>query len=433
MQPIGRNPHKLRILKNIVQSEYFQQVFTLSSGTSFAHLITVLSYFVLTQIYSPANIGDFSFFHSAIVILSILATATFEFAIVLPENRERGIGLLAVAVINTGIVTILLTLLAALLYPYLTALLNIKVGLLFFIIPGTFLVGIFNSLTYWYVRNNQYGELSKGKIVQSSTTAVAQIGSGILNWLSYGMIGGYVIGRTIANIYLFLRASFYNTRKILSGRYLIALAKKYSDQPKFIVFSRLLSQGALEVPVFLIAILFNNELLGYYGLAYRVLSVPSSFIGTSVGHVFYKHISLKYNKNSPITPFLLKTWGGLFITGLIPMVLLIFWGQELFQLVFGQTWGAAGKIATIMAPVLLIKFVTAPTEKAMLVFGQQRMVPLFSGIDFTGRVAGLYIGYLQSAFFWGVAYMVGFQLIAIFLLNTYILFLSKKNDNQEYR
>lgn len=418
-------------LKKLIKSEYIQQVFTLSSGTTFAHIITIVSYLILTKLYDPVHIGDFSFFHSAIVILSILATATFEFAIVLPNTDNRGAGVLAVSIISTTLFSLFLALIIILLNPYFAKWFDIDKSLLFYIIPGTFLVAIFNSLTYWYVRTDQYKKLSKGKIVQSSSTALAQIGSGILNWISYGMIGGYIIGRTIANVYLFIKTTFCRSKKILSSNYLLALVKKYSEQPKFIVFSRLLSQGALEIPVFLISILFNNELLGYYGLAYRVLSVPSSFIGNSVGHVFYKHLSLKHNKNLPTTPFLLRTWGGLFLTGIIPMILLFFWGEELFQLVFGQTWGAAGTIATIMAPVLLFKFVTAPTEKAMLVFGHQKMVPLFSAIDFVGRVSGLYLGYVQNAFFWGIAYMVGFQLIAIFLLNMYIFSLSRVNDKQK--
>lgn len=418
-------------LKN---NRYVNQIATLASGTSVAHLITMAAYLVITQLYDPVHIGDFSFFHSASVILVILGTLTYEYAIVLPKSKKNGLHLFA---LTLGLCILFSFLLYLIFFPFadlIAGYFNVS-GLVVFLIPlGVLFIGTFNALTYWLVRTDDYKSLSYGKILQSGSTAAFQILAGLGNWLSLGMIGGYLGGRFTANIYLLLRGQL--TKKVFahfSFKRLKVLARKYSEQPKFITISRLLSQGAIEIPVFLISFLFNNQLLGFYGLAYRLLSVPSSFLGTSVGHVSYKHFTDRYQKGQKITVFLLKTWGGLFVTGLLPMVLILFFGEDLFAFVFGEKWIAAGTIASIMAPVLLLKFVTAPTEKVLLVLNLQKVVPFFSFVDFVGRVSGLLIGYLYNDFYFGIILMTAFQGFAIILLNSYILYQVHKSDSTQNR
>ena len=424
----------MNFLSYLKNNRYVNQIATLASGTSAAHLITMVTYLIITQLYDPVHIGDFSFFHSASVILVILGTLTYEYAIVLPKAKRNGLHLFALTV---GLCLLFSLLLYLIFFPFANVIagyFNVS-GLVVFLIPlGVLFIGTFNALTYWLVRTDDYKSLSYGKILQSGSTAAFQIFAGLGNFLSLGMIGGYLGGRFAANVYLLKKGQL--TKKVFdqfSFVRLKALARKYSEQPKFISFSRLLSQGAIEIPVFLISFLFNNQLLGFYGLAYRLLSVPSSFLGTSVGHVSYKHFTERFQKGEMLTSFLLKTWGGLFIAGLLPMFLILFFGEDLFAFVFGEKWVEAGTIAAIMAPVLLLKFVTAPTEKVLLVLNLQKVVPFFSFIDFAGRVSGLLIGYLYSDFYLGIIMMTVFQGIAILLLNSYILYQVYSSDQRQNR
>lgn len=185
--------------------------------------------------------------------------------------------------------------------------------------------------------------------------------------------------------------------------------------------SNLLSYGALEIPVFIIGALFDQELLGFYALAFRVLSVPSAFIGNSVGQVFFKQLSDRYNREKLIQKFLYKTWGVLFLITIIPTLILIQWAEPIFAFVFGDQWITAGTIAVIMAPLLAIDFISAPTGKTLVVLEKQKVMPLFSLFNLLARAGGLLIGWYQNDLFLGLTYMVVGHILGLIIYNLYLI------------
>jgi O-antigen/teichoic acid export membrane protein len=149
--------------------------------------------------------------------------------------------------------------------------------------------------------------------------------------------------------------------------------------------------------------------------------VPSAFIGNSVGKVFFKQVSDRYNAEKLLRPFLLKTWGVLFLITIIPTTVLLIWSEPLFAFVFGEQWSTAGTIAMILAPLLAIDFISAPTGRTLIVLEKQKFMPLFSLINLIARAGGLFLGWYQSDFFMGLIYMVTGHIFGLIIYNLYLI------------
>ncbi len=413
----------LKILNKFKGSEYFKQVFTLASGTAFAQIITVLSYLFLARIYDPGEFGDFKFFESTALILSIIGTLAFEHAIVLPQRKEVALRIFKISIVFLIIWGIFCAITFWLFSNFLASNFEIKPILLLFTVVGLTVIGLVNTFGNWFIQQNKFRSLSIARILQASTTSFFQIIWGLNKLGSFGLIIGYLFGRIFSTVYYFLKSGI-PFRDFLStkSRELIQTAKNFKEQPQYVFPSKLVQQLAQEIPIILTSLLFNNLLLGFLALALKALASPTQFLGSSVGQVFYKHISDRFNNKEPFLKLLINTWKGLLLVGIIPFTSLLIWGKFIFGFIFGNEWIEAGQIASILAPAIFAYFIIGPTERAtFLVLGLQNKILIFSILDVIGKSIGMLIGFLENDYLLSIKLISGFQLITLIIMAVYIL------------
>ena len=418
----------MKYLTSISKSEYLKQIFSLASGTALAQLITLGSYLIITRLFSPNELGEFKFLESAAFLLAIIATLSYEHAIILPKKRKQALGILKIAC-----VLVFVTFLGCIFfwgiwriigYPFAN---NTHLLLIFYAMA---LISGINIFSNWFISQKQFLKLSIARIFQSFSTSILQIVFGFFSIGSFGLMIGYLSGRLISLLYLVCKAGI--TLKDITQHTISELKKivrKYIDQPKYILPSKLIQQIAVEIPFLLTPFLFDDYILGMFALARRALATPTQFLGVSVGQVYYKQISERVNEKKFIVPLLLKTWGGLTIISIIPFGLLLFIGESIFMLVFGADWQDAGKIASIMAPALFLYFIIGPTERAsFLALNLQHKALLFSIIDLIGKSTAMITGYFIGDFFMCILLMTVAQATTTVLIAFTILNQSKKTD-----
>src|SRR5688500_14561464 len=77
------------MLKKILpKGEFSKNVLTLLMGTGIAQIIPIAMAPVISRIYSPEDVGVFTVFLSISTIFSVIATARYELAIILPKSDE---------------------------------------------------------------------------------------------------------------------------------------------------------------------------------------------------------------------------------------------------------------------------------------------------------------------------------------------------------
>lgn len=418
----------MKYLTSISKSEYLKQIFSLASGTALAQLITLGSYLIITRLFSPNELGEFKFLESAAFSLAIIATLSYEHAIILPKKRKQALGILKIAC-----VLVFVTFLGCIFfwgiwriigYPFTN---NTHLLLIFCAMA---LISGINIFSNWFISQKQFLKLSIARIFQSFSTSILQIVFGFFSIGSFGLMIGYLSGRLISLLYLVCKAGI--TLKDITQHTISELKKivrKYIDQPKYILPSKLIQQIAVEIPFLLTPFLFDDYILGMFALAIRALATPTQFLGVSVGQVYYKQISERVNEKKSIVPLLLKTWGGLTIISIIPFGLLLFIGESIFMLVFGADWQDAGKIASIMAPALFLYFIIGPTERAsFLALNLQHKALLFSIIDLIGKSTAMITGYFIGDFFMCIQLMTVAQATTTVLIAFTILSQSRKTD-----
>jgi len=116
---------------------------------------------------------------------------------------------------------------------------------------------------------------------------------------------------------------------------------------------------------------FGAEILGFYALCNRVLAAPVSVVGAAVSQVFFPKMAEIRDQPERTRRLLVRAY---FILALLISpagVIIFFWGVPIFEFVFGDEWRVAGEFATLMLPLMITRFIVAPTGLSMQAFGRQ--------------------------------------------------------------
>ena len=99
--------------------------------------------------------------------------------------------------------------------------------------------------------------------------------------------------------------------------------------------------------------------MGLYSMVVRVASAPLSVFANSIGQVHFKTYAAGMLARDNMMFYLAKVALITFMIGLIPTMLFLFYGEQLFVITFGQQWQSAGIMLEILAIALFVKFIAS--------------------------------------------------------------------------
>jgi O-antigen/teichoic acid export membrane protein len=379
------------------KSEFSKNVLTLMTGTTIAQAVPIAISPILTRIYTPEDFGVFALFIAISSIFGSIANGRYELAIMLPKKDEDAINIFALGFIITSVISVLLLVLVVLFNDYFTKLLNnSEISIWLYLMPVTvFFIGLWNILNYFNNRKKQYKDLAKATIIKSIVTAVVQLSIGFIKQGATGLISGQILSQFFANTKL-LRNIIKD--KILLSKIskvkILALAKRYKDFPKYsmwAIFANTLSQNLTNI---LISSFYSVATLGFYTLVQRVLSIPSTLIGNSIGQVFFQEATKEKQESGKAVNTFNSTVKKLIIIGSFFFGILFFIIEDLFAFVFGEEWRIAGTYAQIVIPLFFIRFVVATVGNINNIFELQKLALTWQLVLLILSIACLYIGNL---------------------------------------
>ncbi len=360
-------------LKN-KKSVFTRQVLTLMSGTGIAQIIPVVIAPLLARLYTPEDFGVLALFSALTAILSISATGKYELAIVLPEDEKDSLTLAILAFFITLILSFIVLILVLLFKDEIAGLLNNLsiAGWLYFVPLVTFFMGLFNVLNYLNLNYEKYGVIAKANIYRSLTSAAGQAGIGLLKNGPAGLIIGKLLSYMAANVPL--SGVFINRRELwndLKRVDYIRLAKRYIRFPKYSLPGLFTNSVTQNINNFFISILYASQILGFYAMVYRVLGLPLGLVSSAFAQVFLKKASENRKEEGSARRLFKRIFIRLLLLGLALFVPLYFVIEDLFVLVFGQNWLAAGSYAQILLPLFFARFVVTPLSTVVIAFEKQ--------------------------------------------------------------
>jgi len=370
------------MLKRLLYSEYFRNILTLVSGNTIAQLIPLLAEPFLTRLFPPEDFGLLALFISISSLFAVVATGRYELAVMLPSKERDALNLVALSAMVTGILTgISLLVVWVFNHPICRLLRSDQISGYLYLVPLVVLFsGLAQTLTYWFSREKQFRKVSVARISQSSTAAGIGIGAGFLGTGTMGLISAQVFGNLASALYFIVRFLKTGPGKLrqISRQEIRKMAASYAEFPRVNALYIFADTAQYSGISFLIASFFSNMLLGFYSRTFRILTVPLSFIGSAISHVFFQKASVIYREQGNLRRFGIQTLLGTALAGLPIFVVVMIWGPDLFAFVLGQPWRPAGIYARILSPWIFMKFITQPLSQIPMIVNRQKELFLFS-------------------------------------------------------
>jgi len=397
----------IQALRKIWRNEFFKNVATLISGTTFAQAFSVIIYVVLSRIYTEADFGVFGLYMNILNIVVIFSTIRYDQAILLPRSDRDSMNLLGMSGLISVAFSLMLILLVIPLNPVLCRWLGSEEisTWLYFIPLSTLLVAWFTILKNHANREKQFRLIAGANIGQSVGNSLTKLGFGFLVAGAAGLIIGVVFGQVIGFVVFFafqlpalrLRVSW------LSISEMRRLGRKYSLFPKFNLWQAFINNFSAALPVFIFSSFFSTIVAGFYTFGFMVLHRPVHLLVSAFYQVLFQRFVEKSHRKESILPelYLFIRRGIQFM--LPPFILVGIFAPGIFGFVFGENWTEAGVYARYMLPWIFVGGLAMPLSFLPDMYREQKKAMIIDGIRLLLRLLGMVIGLRQNNIYLALA------------------------------
>lgn len=390
----------MKSFKEIKSSPALKNILTMLSSSSVSQVIPLITAPILTRIYSPLDFGLFEVYYSLMTILAMLPNISLEKAVLIEKDNRNAFNLLVTCILTNLLFILLISLIIAGTADFVIDFYNIespKTEWLYYIPIGMAFSSLYNLLTQWIIRHGLFKYLAVNRIIFSISNAGIQIGLGLMYLGFTGLIVGNVISYAI--VFILMTITAIKRTELLTHRIVLKGVKtsvsNYKDFIAFTLPSDIVNNVARQLPTIMIGRYFSPIILGYYGMARRIIGLPLGFISNSIQDVFRKESTDEFNKTGGVvktfkTTFaLLTAFGVVFILGLYTV------GDNLIVLLLGQQWVASLTIIKILSVVFIIRFIAGTMNFIVYLRQKQRLNFLFQ----TAFLSVVFFSFYGSHFF----------------------------------
>jgi O-antigen/teichoic acid export membrane protein len=402
-----------------VKRLYYKNFLVLFTSSSIGQAIPFLLAPLIGRIFSPEDLAVQENFLAIVSFISIVAAGRYEMAFVLPKDQKRANNLFALA-LALSVVFTFLSFLALLFREEISDFYNdAKMGrAVIWLAPAVLLLALNNILMQWMIRAGKYPVVSAGRITQTLVQNVGYIVLGYWGWGVNGLIFSWILGNLLSLILLIPPSLSQLSRTDITRGEIRSVAKEYRDFP---LVNSLHSFSDIFASQFLLYWLITRnygiESLGLFAVMSRYIRAPLTLVGSAVGQLYYKEASGNRNQNIPVLPVFNNSVKVVMIAAVPAMIVVFFFGPEIFAFYLGEKWRLAGEYASIMSPAILFNFMVSPVSTTPLIYQRQKTSYLLGlgcyvisfGFLIYGSATGY--GFKQSLLFYSLSLSVCYFLL----------------------
>lgn len=425
----------MKISLDIFKSEFVKNVLTLMTGTTIAQAIPIAITPILTRIYTPDDFGVLALFLSIVAISGAVANARFDQAIVITKSTEEAVNVFKVGFIISVMFSLSLFLIIIIFKDYIFSINGFdKLGFWIYFIPiSTFLVGFFNLLNFYNVKNKKFKKISISLVARSTSLGFSQVLLGLITLGSFGLIVGQLISYLSGNYVLFkeLKKDLSESKKFTLKNDFKETFQSYQKFPLFSLPSILVNSVMLNIIPILVTSFFSLKTLGIFTLSRRMIGIPSRLFGTSISQVYYQHASKKYTETQDASVTFIKTLKKLFFISLPIFTVIYFIAEPTFGFIFGKEWEITGLYTKIIIPLAFSRFIGSSLSPTVNIVEKQYISLIINiSLLLATVLVFLYSEYKELSF---VSFLKLYVIILsfIYLINIYIYWLIIKKKNNE--
>ncbi len=368
-------------------------------GTATAQALPVLVAPVLTRLYGPRDFAALGSFTALTVILSVVSTARYELAVVLPKDREDA----AAIMLLSGIIACLSCLgwfvIGLILHERLSAFLRDPfLDDYWWLVPGMVLcTNAYNTLNYWCIREQRFRYLAGNRSARSLLTIIASLAFFRIHLRVSGLVVAATLGTLLATLAMLITMLSTDARLLFSSFGRIAkMMRRYRRFPFLSIPADLTNTLAGQLPVFVFMRYFGADVVGYWNLVTRVLYGPVGIIASAYADVYKQKAAEEYRETGDCRHIWRKTFKIISLISLAIFPLLAILSPLGFAWFFGRQWGIAGRYAQVLTLVYALGFIASPLSGTLYV-AERLDIDLFWQVGLLVSIAaalliGVYVG-----------------------------------------
>ena len=368
-----------------------KNILSLLGGTIGAQLIALLAAPIITRVYLPEEFGMMITVWAVIEIAGIIACLAYERTIVLEHNDTDAQRLVILcvymALLSATIMSVAVYLFDTFLYREYFGVEHIYL----FVFSGVLVFGVRKVLDFFATREKRFHLIAVSIFLGSVFGAAWKISVGV-GWgaTAEALLVGNIIGIAIpaAVLWFYVREGV-QVKDGAGDKRGLSLLCRYSEFPKKQVPNAVLNALQQQAPIFILAAYFSPEIVGLYGLAMAVLLRPVRALAEAVSRVYLQRVSRLGHEGAHGDLLKVTARLGMFAAPLC--AILFFFGESLFKLLFGEGWGDAGHMASLMAPWVFMLVTNVPTTQTLIVRRELKFILVFNAIYLVARVSGLFV------------------------------------------
>jgi O-antigen/teichoic acid export membrane protein len=412
------------------KKSYYKNFLLLFTGNSISQVVPLLLAPIIGRIFSPHQLATQENFLAIVSLVSIIVAGRYEIALVLPQTQKKANNLFVLTIL----ITLCISLLALLMMLFSNEISkwykDEELGkYIFYLSPAVFLVGLNNIFTQWIIRVGKYSLVSASRISQSVTQNTGYAILGYLGWGINGLIIAWLLGNMISVIMLFFPSLNCFNWGDIDKREIKSVINEYKDFP--IINSLHAFTGIFAEQFFLFFLITRNYgamVLGLFAVMNRYVRAPLNLVGNAISQIYYREANEAKNNNISVVPLFNKSVRTAAIVSIPFLLVVVFWGTDIFVVYLGEQWRMAGIYAKIMSPCILLNFLCSPVSTTPLIYQKQKIAYLFAIAGYTISFGLLYFGIYQKYDFETSLWMfsIGMTIYYVFLLLWYRSLITKK-------
>ncbi|MGH2584925.1 MAG: lipopolysaccharide biosynthesis protein [Dehalococcoidia bacterium] len=355
---------------------FVRSVALLAGSAALGQAVLILASPVLTRLYSPDDFGVLAVFTSVIYMLAGITALRYQLGIPLPEDDETAASLLVLCLIVVVGTSSLIAIMVWALGAQITQWTNVpELRPYLWLLPiSLFGAGVYLTFTAWGIRKGAFRQMARTRISQGVVPTALQLALGFAHVGTPGLLFGAAAGQAAGSetlIGLAWRRSGEAFHRVTPQR-IRYVASHYRRFPLFGAPGVLLSSVGLSLPMFVLAALYNPQVVGWYALAQRVVARPLEFIVLAVAQVYLSQSAkVASSRVQDLPKMVAKVLGGMALVVVPYILVLVLVARWLFPLVFGAEWAEAGLYAQVLSIMLVVQMIVAPIGDTLDVLQRQ--------------------------------------------------------------
>ena len=356
------------------KSEFLQNVLTLITGTTLAQAVSILASPILSRLFTPEDYGLLGTYLSVVTILSLLATARYDYVILLPKSERSAANVL-------GLSSVILVIYVLLVFMGIIVGLSLGffdsdiLGKWIYIVPfSLFMLSLNQVFNYWHNRKQRYKLIALKRIAQTLSVAICAITLGLTEISSGGLLIANIVGSSIGlavfSVTLFIKDAHEVSQVTLQEMKKIGFV--YIKYPKYVLPANLLSGSSHELPVLFLSAYAGAFYTGQYAFMRRIITLPMRLIGGATASVFRQKAAQLFNDTGNCFHLYTATLKKLLFVAIPSFSFLFFAGPALFTIIFGDAWSEAGQYVRILVPMFFFQMLDSPLSSVALVAGREK-------------------------------------------------------------